>query len=69
LHVSWNGSTGVSSWQVSLGQSATSLSPVGVARRAGFETSIRLTTSVGYAAVAALDLAGRRVASSAPIKL
>ncbi|MDQ6816993.1 MAG: arylsulfotransferase family protein [Actinomycetota bacterium] len=69
LYVSWNGATGVSAWQVSLGSSAGALRPVGVARRDGFETAIPLRTAVGYVAATALDASGQSLASSDPIKL
>jgi hypothetical protein len=69
LYASWNGATGVSAWQVSVGPSAGALSPVGTAQRSGFETAIALGAASGYAAVTALDASLRRLASSAPLRL
>jgi len=67
LYASWNGATGVSAWQVSLGPSAGALSPMGTSPRSGFETAIPLGTASGYAAVTALDASLRPLASSAPL--
>lgn len=69
LYASWNGATGVSAWQVSLGPSAGALSPGGTSQRSGFETAIALGPVSGYGAVTALDASLRPLASSAPIQL
>ena len=69
LYASWNGATDVASWQVALGPSATALRPAAVVQRTGFEATIPLGTASGYAAVTALDAAGRSLASSEPIRL
>ncbi len=57
LYASWNGATDVSWWQVLAGNSPTSLTPVGIAIRHGFETAIHLRNEAPYFAVRAL---GRR---------
>jgi len=67
VEASWNGATTVASWQVLAGTSATSLAPVTSAPRSGFETTITVHTSDPYVAVAALDSAGKTLATSAAI--
>jgi hypothetical protein len=69
LYASWNGATGVSSWQLSAGPSARRLAPVGVVRCRRFETAIPLGTTDGHAMVTALDSSGRPLASSGPVRL
>jgi hypothetical protein len=69
LYASWNGATEVAAWQLQSGPSASALQPVATVPRAGFETAIPLGSASGYAAVAALDAAGRPLASSAPVRL
>jgi hypothetical protein len=69
LFASWNGSTDVASWQASIGPSATALDPVAVVDRTGFETVMPGGPAGSYAAVTALDPAGRPLASSQPIRL
>jgi hypothetical protein len=67
VEASWNGATTVASWQVLAGASATSLAPVASAAKSGFETTISVHTSDPYVAVAALDAAGRTLATSPAI--
>jgi hypothetical protein len=69
LFASWNGATAVSRWLVRAGPHRTALQPVGVAERRGFETVIPVGTSGGYFQVTALDVRGRRLASSEPVRL
>lgn len=69
LYASWNGATGVADWQLSVGQSATSMQPVGIFARSGFETAIPVANSQGYAAVSALDSSGTALGRSAPVAL
>lgn len=69
LYVSWNGATDVAHWQISTGSSPDTLRPVGIARRRGFETEIPLAVGHGYARATAVDAAGRRLASSAVVRL
>jgi hypothetical protein len=70
LYVSWNGATDVARWLVSTGSHPTGLRPMGIARREGFETAIRLPVhQSGYARVTALDSAGRHLASSAAVRV
>ncbi|HEX4009540.1 MAG TPA: arylsulfotransferase family protein [Solirubrobacteraceae bacterium] len=67
LYVSWNGATAVTHWMLSRGARPDRLSPVGIARRAGFETAIPIQRG-GYVAAAALDQSGRELARSAPVR-
>ncbi len=69
LYVSWNGATDVSQWQVNAGLSPTTLRPLGIAERHGFETAITIGRAEGYAAVTAVDVAGRRLGDSRPIQV
>jgi len=69
VEASWNGATTVASWQVLAGASATSMAAVATARRSGFETTIAVHTSASHIAVAALDSAGRTLATSPAITL
>jgi hypothetical protein len=64
---SWNGATGVASWQVLSGPSPSRLSPVAQAARTGFETPIALPAGAQgpYLAVEALDAAGSSLGASA----
>ncbi len=68
VYASWNGATGVASWQVFTGSSPGKLTQVGhAAPGVGFETMIPVTTSGKYFAVQALDASGKVLASSAPV--
>ena len=66
--VSWNGATNVASWRVLAGASATSLTPVASAAKAGFQTTIAATTAGPYVAVQALDGSGNVLGTSATVK-
>jgi Arylsulfotransferase (ASST) len=65
-YASWNGATGVSAWRAYAGASPSSLIAVGTTPSGGFETRIRIasTVRVGYVQVAALDAAGSELARS-----
>ncbi|HUA89906.1 MAG TPA: arylsulfotransferase family protein, partial [Steroidobacteraceae bacterium] len=65
VQVSWNGATDVSSWQVLAGASAESLAPLLSAPRAGFQTTIHVSTTDPDIAVRALDASGQVLGSSA----
>lgn len=70
LYASWNGATDVAaSWHVHAGPSASSLKPIGVAQRRGFETAIPLGRSTGYFSVTALDEDGSRLGVSPVVSL
>jgi Arylsulfotransferase (ASST) len=66
LYASWNGATTVSSWQVLAGRSATTLTPIGGARKRGFETSIPVHSAAQYYAVQALGSTGEALSTSSP---
>jgi hypothetical protein len=67
VEASWNGATAVARWQVLAGASATALAPVTSVAKSGFQTTIAVNTSEPYVAVAALDSAGRTLATSPAI--
>jgi hypothetical protein len=68
VYASWTGATAVARWQVVGGIVADKLTPVGAPiARAGFETSIPLSSDDRYFAVEALDRNGRVLRRSAAI--
>lgn len=69
VYASWNGATAVADWRLATGPTASRLQPVQVVPRAGFETAIPTPSASGYAAVTALDAAGRALATSEPAAL
>ncbi|HWX87684.1 MAG TPA: arylsulfotransferase family protein [Solirubrobacteraceae bacterium] len=66
VHMSWNGATGVASWRVLAGQHPTSLEAQTTIPASDFESSTTLPKKYGYAAVQALDSAGRVLGESKP---
>jgi hypothetical protein len=58
VYASWNGATGVDSWQLLAGAQARSLSPVSSVRSQGFESALRASSAGPYLAVRALDATG-----------
>ncbi len=68
LYVSWNGATEITHWIVNTGAHPSALSATGIANRHGFETAITLPSGEGYAAVTAVDAAGRHLAHSNTVK-
>lgn len=68
LYVSWNGATAVARWELLVGPGPSSLRRVAAFPRTGFETAIDLRSLTGYAAVAALDASGKRLAVSDPVR-
>jgi hypothetical protein len=69
LYVSWNGATDVTHWIVSTGAHPSALKPAGIASRRGFETAIALSRGGGYAAVVAVDGAGRQLAHTGTVRV
>ena len=67
--VSWNGSTEVSSWRLLQGSSPGALSPVRIATRSGFQTTIALPQGGPYVAVQALSGDGAVLGVSPTIKV
>jgi hypothetical protein len=65
VHASWNGATGVASWRVLAGESPQSLTARATMPSAAFESSVTLPHKYKYAAVEALDGAGRPIGRSA----
>ncbi len=68
IYVSWNGATGVATWQVLAGPDPDHLQPVGSARRGGFETAIAVQTAEPYLAVQALDDTDSILGTSATVQ-
>jgi hypothetical protein len=67
VHMSWNGATEVASWRVLAGErggGSRSLTPQTTIAAGGFESSMILPKKYAYAAVQALDSAGRVLGTS-----
>ena len=64
VRMSWNGATEVASWRVLAGTDPKSLVPQATIAAVGFESSTILTKKYAYAAVQALDSAGRVLGTS-----
>jgi Arylsulfotransferase (ASST) len=69
VHVSWNGATEVTGWQVLSGPSASRLSPVAAGPRTGFETSFTVRPTDPWIVARALDASGTVLAESTPLHL
>ncbi len=69
VHMSWNGATEVASWRVLAGKDPKSLTPQTTIAAAGFESSTILTKKYAYAAVQALDSAGRVLGTSPAVRV
>ncbi len=66
-YASWNGHTGVATWDVLAGPSASSLRVVATAQRSGFETAIDASTADAFLAVQARDAGGTVLGGSTPV--
>jgi hypothetical protein len=66
VQASWNGATGVASWQVLAG-SATQLVPLATVPRRGFETTIAVSSAGPDVQVRALDASGQTLGISAAV--
>ncbi|MGH2978351.1 MAG: arylsulfotransferase family protein [Solirubrobacterales bacterium] len=64
VYASWNGATGVATWQVLAGSSRGNLEPVRTERKRGFETRIDLRTRARYFQVRARSQRGRTLGAS-----
>ncbi len=69
VHASWNGATEVASWRVLTGDRPGALQPQTVVPSSGFESSTTLPKSYTYAAVQALDSAGRVLGTSRAVRV
>jgi hypothetical protein len=67
LHASWNGATGLASWQLLEGDSGATLRQTQTVPRAGFETALRPAPATRLAAVVALDRGGAPLGRSATV--
>jgi hypothetical protein len=68
LFASWNGATGVESWEVLAGPHPDQLEPLGAVFRNGFETAISARTAEPYVAVRAKGFSGQILATSKPVR-
>ncbi|HEY3866557.1 MAG TPA: arylsulfotransferase family protein [Solirubrobacteraceae bacterium] len=67
-YASWNGATGVGSWQLLAGSQASSLRPVASTRSLGFESALQATVAPGQQiAVQALDAGGAPLGQSSTV--
>ena len=69
VHMSWNGATEVASWRVLAGVHLKALAPRATIAVSGFESSTILPQKYAYAAVQALDSAGRVLGTSATARV
>jgi hypothetical protein len=69
VQTSWNGATGIASWELLGGSSPGSLTPLASSARHGFETTLQAVTSAPYVATRALDASGRVLASSPAVRV
>jgi hypothetical protein len=69
LYATWNGATGVATWEVLAGPRQSQLESVGSVPREGFETAMLVQTFDPYVAVLAKDRLGQPLGTSAPVKL
>jgi|SRR5919112_6170221 hypothetical protein len=69
LYASWNGATGVESWEVLAGPRPGRLESAGAVSRDGFETAMLVQSSHSYFAVRAKDRFGRVLGTSAPVEV
>lgn len=69
VYASWNGATAVARWLVMAGSSPSKLSEVGWQPRTGFETAIAVSASGPYFSVVAVDVHGKQLGKSAPVKM
>lgn len=68
VYASWNGATEVRSWEVFAGHSPKKLKKVKSARKAGFETDVKVSAKGPYYQVKALDGEGNVIGSSVVVK-
>jgi len=68
VYVSWNGATGVQTWEVSAGPSPSTLAVAGAQAPAGFETRIQVTSEGPYFSVTARDAHGQELGQSATVR-
>ncbi len=68
VHASWNGASDVASWRVLAGQSSGSMTAQATIAAPGFESSTILPRKYAFAAVQALDGAGRVLGSSSTVR-
>src|SRR5580693_2106173 len=64
VYASWNGATGIDSWQLLAGSRTGGLTPVRCVRSRGFESALRTTSAGPRFAVRALDAAGGSLGQS-----
>jgi Arylsulfotransferase (ASST) len=69
VYASWNGATGVHTWQLLAGGRAGVLSPVSSIRSQGFESALRAPTQGPYFAVRALDAMGAPLGQSQTLSI
>jgi len=67
IYASWNGATGVHTWQLLAGGPTGNLQPVARARSVGFESALRTASAGPRFVVQALDESGTPLGRSAPI--
>jgi len=69
VYASWNGATGVHSWQLLAGSRAGDLLPVSATRSRGFESALQTASSGPHFAVRALDAGGAPLGQSPTVAI
>jgi hypothetical protein len=69
VYASWNGSTQTQAWELLAGPKRTSLSPVSITPRSGFETAIATTAPGPFVEVKALGADGKVLKTSAVVRV
>ncbi len=69
VYASWNGATGVETWQLLGGAQESSLTPVSSTPSQGFESALRAASGGPYFAVRALDAAGAALGQSQTVSV
>jgi Arylsulfotransferase (ASST) len=68
VYASWNGATNVAAWRVLGGRTPKTLTPIGNAKKSGFETAIHVHSEPQYFAVQALDGGGHVLRQTVAIR-
>ena len=69
VYASWNGATEVKTWTVLAGKTADALAKAGSQQRAGFETTITISSAGPFFAVTAQDADGHVLGQSATVQV
>jgi hypothetical protein len=66
-YFSWNGATGVESWEIFEGTTATNIEYTHTVKKAGFETQASICTTTKFVKVVAVHRHGKRASTVVPV--